>query len=146
MIKKILKLTIFLPLAALLLYGGVRGGLNYSGYCWEQKRWLSDEELIEAGANAIVTHYPDAKDYPEFASDPMGYIKAHPDCCFVGDKYTKAMDNFSYGKNVHDEDLVVVPGFFNKTLGSYRSYVTILIEDKKMFVVNVKRCGGYWHY
>jgi hypothetical protein len=35
-------------LSLFLLVGGVPAGLNYSGFCWEQKRWLSDEEFLLA--------------------------------------------------------------------------------------------------
>lgn len=34
-------------LSLFLLFGGVPAGLNYSGYCMEQNRWLSDKEKIK---------------------------------------------------------------------------------------------------
>jgi hypothetical protein len=32
----------------------LRGGLNYSGFCWAEKRWLSDEERIDAAIEHLI--------------------------------------------------------------------------------------------
>jgi hypothetical protein len=42
-----LMLILLLPLM-------LRGGLNYSGFCWAEKRWLSDEERIDAAIEHLI--------------------------------------------------------------------------------------------
>jgi hypothetical protein len=53
-IKKFLKVRyVFL---ALVLWYVMRGALNYYGFCWEQKRWLSDEERIDIAIAELITY------------------------------------------------------------------------------------------
>lgn len=40
------------------VYVVVRLGLNYSGYCYEQKRYLTDQEKIEIAVREILRFYP----------------------------------------------------------------------------------------
>jgi hypothetical protein len=42
-----LMLILLLPLV-------LRGSLNYSGFCWAEKRWLSDEERIDAAIEHLI--------------------------------------------------------------------------------------------
>jgi hypothetical protein len=68
-----LLLILFSPILMLFGYVFVAGAINYSGYCWEQNRWLSDEEYIMAAARLVQVEGPgqdfrtDPKDNPEYA-------------------------------------------------------------------------------
>ncbi|TAF75892.1 MAG: hypothetical protein EAZ52_05345 [Alphaproteobacteria bacterium] len=50
-----LLLILFSPVFMLFGYLFVVGVMNYSGFCWAEKRWLSDEEYIRAAARDVQT-------------------------------------------------------------------------------------------
>lgn len=74
---------VLLPLMFLML-----GSLNYSGICYSQKRWLSDEEIIRAAvfqANARSTRVirGDARVAIPYESVD-DFLAANPGCCSMG--------------------------------------------------------------
>ena len=71
---------VFLVPAGLVL---IRGFPNLAGYCHQERRYLSDGELIEKAALHIL------RDDPPYAQERWQYasvaefIAANPDCCTV---------------------------------------------------------------
>ncbi len=86
-------LIVFIALLAPLW---IVAGLNYSGFCWEQKRWLSEEEKIH---RAIVDRFVSSSNYRVQVAHSVGdtlvekenlstpyssfedFISANPNCC-----------------------------------------------------------------
>lgn len=79
-------------LSIFLLVGGVPASLNYSGYCWEQKRWLSDEEFFisairhESNDNVHNIDGSNAKRTKIVDSDESArkFLQENPQCCVFG--------------------------------------------------------------
>jgi hypothetical protein len=83
-------------LSLFLLIGGVPAGLNYSGFCMEQKRWLSDEEKIR---HFVLNNFVSTTDYSGNVFDATGetviqkknqstryknfedFMENNPNCC-----------------------------------------------------------------
>ena len=61
-------------LLLLMAVGSVPASLNYSGFCWEQKRWLSDEEFLLA-----MLGYREGDTIRN--EERKKFLKDHPDCC-----------------------------------------------------------------
>ncbi len=61
-------------LSLFLLVGGVPAGLNYSGFCIEQGRWLSDEEFLLA-----MLGYTEGDTIRN--EERKKHLKEHPECC-----------------------------------------------------------------
>lgn len=83
-LKKHWVLGIFL--AAFLSYYGTIAAYNYSGYCWEQKRWLSDEEFLLA----MLGYVSDGKSSQnikkgirstETKENLQKFLRENPECC-----------------------------------------------------------------
>lgn len=67
--------------------------LNQNGFCWESKKWLSDEEKVKA----VIQHQIDRRTIPIFSNrvgtlelvnveqvpyeNADAYLKQYPDCC-----------------------------------------------------------------
>jgi hypothetical protein len=84
-----------------LLYTALRLGLNYSGFCLEERRFLTDQEKIDNVVRRILNSYPPAlKSYITTAdgqkairwarpNNPIPYasigdfLAVNPDCCAV---------------------------------------------------------------
>lgn len=84
-----------------LLYLALRAGLNYSGFCLEQRRYLTDREKIEIAIKRILRSYPttltEGVTYPDgrkatrwFRPErPVPYrsvdefLQVNPECCEV---------------------------------------------------------------
>lgn len=84
-----------------LLYAVVRGGLNYSGFCLEQGRSLTDHEKIEIAIERLLRSYPPTLIQVVTQADgrqadrwfrpgrPIPYrsveefLQVNPDCCEV---------------------------------------------------------------
>ena len=58
LIKRIFKYLILITLGLLILYAIGRLGLNYSGYCFEQKRYLTDQEKIDIVVTQMLRSFP----------------------------------------------------------------------------------------
>jgi hypothetical protein len=43
-LKRLFKYLVLTVLGLLVLYVGSRFGMNYAGYCYEQQRFLTDQE------------------------------------------------------------------------------------------------------
>jgi hypothetical protein len=68
------------------------GGMNYSGFCWAEKRWLSDEERIDLAIAEVIkrkTAYLErgiggAKEYELIPYASIEEFKQkNPDCCSI---------------------------------------------------------------
>lgn len=100
--KRVFIVWVFLiPIIVLLVYGGARLGLNYSGYCYEKKRYIDDKEKLEIAVTYILEGYPRVVDIYEqrgnklifmdrdFPKNPIRYnsitefLEMNPDCCEV---------------------------------------------------------------
>ncbi|MBD2682724.1 MULTISPECIES: hypothetical protein [Nostoc] len=76
-----------IPLTVLLAYFG----LNYSGFCFAKMRYLSDEENIKLGFDALNNaeklriNLAGKMQYSEFIKYKSfdEYIKENPDCCAI---------------------------------------------------------------
>lgn len=91
----------FCTLLLLLAVGSIPAGLNYSGFCWEQKRWLSDEEFLLA----MLGHTEGDRIRNE---ERKTFLKEHPDCCY-----------FSRGDIPPRGDIFIT--FLNRIMGTYAS-------------------------
>ncbi|MEM7494514.1 MAG: hypothetical protein AAF296_14130 [Pseudomonadota bacterium] len=118
---------------------------NISGYCFEEHRYLSDEELIH-GALSRGPHISSARrafergkipHVPSFGSTDAFY-EAFPDCCEI----------------VGEEDQKNRQPFWRKAVGDFRGYVSISFEldgvkDEKVAFgpryVAVTNCGKGWN-
>mgnify|MGYP000583693280 CR=1 FL=1 len=80
-------------LSIFLLVGGVPASLNYSGYCWEQKRWLSDEEFL---VNALMFESRSKKTLISYSDESARkFIKENPECYRFGRGGFGSVDMFS---------------------------------------------------
>lgn len=85
-------LIVFIALLAPLW---IVAGLNYSGFCWEQKRWLSDEEKIRRIVEQQFLYQPEViyglgEGVASERSNPATryetvehFLEKNPDCCRV---------------------------------------------------------------
>lgn len=147
---------IFLPLLAIV---GIRAGLNYSGFCWEQKRWLSDEEIIRGAITELLSWKTDTVQPHRFSpsievnlineTSVEEFLAKNPECCKIsnGDDavFLEAVSNSSDG--------ILVPEWDAKLLGQYRNSVAInytqnyldsgnhLTSRKKTAFVSMQNCG-----
>jgi hypothetical protein len=123
--KKYLKLRyLFL---VLLLWLVLRASLNYSGFCWAEKRWLSDEELI---MNAL----DQAKIENIIQESPKDFLLKNSKCCSIP---KIAGDSF------------VPPNFYLQLSGKHLKNVEIHLNESKSLYPYMSNCGnakfGYWH-
>lgn len=126
-------LVIAAVLAVPLVYGGYRAYFNYSGYCFEQGRYLSDAEKIDLAARNVMGFYRARIDYEKAREkrdisqgrpgneQPKVYIPyqdinefflLNPECCKVT-------------KEFHDGDGFVAVEFWDRITGSVSDYVTV---------------------
>jgi hypothetical protein len=122
----------FLFVGGVLLIPLVYFGLNYSGFCFAQKRYLSDEEKIRAefdyqnSRNKLpLDNLPDPKHIKYKSFDE--YIALYPECCSVnpGGPYEVSPVNFLdriFGYNSGD---VVVINFKVRYLDENGSLKTV---------------------
>lgn len=81
-----------------MLFGSIPIGLNYSGFCWEQGRWLSDEERIRLMISEEIRHgFVKGKSSLDATiiqyNDVDEFLEKNPDCCKLGYKYTSEHSN-----------------------------------------------------
>jgi len=89
-------------LLLLLAIGSVPAGLNYSGFCWEQKRWLSDEEFLLA-----MLGYEEGDTIRN--EERKTFLREHPDCCYLSTGDIPLRDNGTFIR------------FLNRIMGTYAS-------------------------
>ena len=88
----------FLYTAPLWVIFAVPATLNYSGYCWEEKRWLSDEEKIRRmiyitnkSGYIRIENKNKKGDYIQIKNIPYkdidDFLQKNPDCCNVDSSY-----------------------------------------------------------
>lgn len=97
LIKRILKYTVLIALC--LLVG--RMGLNYTGYCYEQGRYLTDQEKIDIAVIDLLKNFPANPRGPQVppwspryflprdatrAQSIEDFYAMHPNCCEVTDQ------------------------------------------------------------
>ncbi|WP_161814422.1 hypothetical protein [Steroidobacter agaridevorans] len=102
-----------------LLFVGLRAGLNYSGFCLEQRRWLTDREKIEIAIKRILASYPptliEVVTYPDGRKadryfqpeNPVPYrsvdefLQVNPECCEVTQReHPKISGSISLGSRL----------------------------------------------
>jgi hypothetical protein len=132
-IKKFLKVRyLFL---ALVLWYVMRGALNYSGFCWEQKRWLSDEELKIVAIERFIN--PD---------DPELYLKENPDCCYINE--APKFDWADWQKRNPNIEMVIgysnYDNFLNKVTGHFFTNV-VVVHKENIVQYNSKNCGNIYN-
>jgi hypothetical protein len=129
--------TFFLLLFGLpIFYLFTLASLNYAGVCVDEKRWVSDEEIIR---NMILDYLIDnsvwrseaylrIKDNPEknktFREEIyIDYLKNHPNCCMV-DRHRKKIH---YGENTF-----LTPSIFQRIFGvNYGMVFAMNIQEAK---------------
>jgi hypothetical protein len=135
---------ILLSLSLVLLLGVTTlGGLNVSGYCWSERRYLSDVELFRSAIKTTNFGYGHLRaftlsrivgyDIAELSpySDVEQFIKENPDCCkFYHHGITK-LQNASGGS-------IDVP-LSKKILGS--AWAAVAIRARVKFVDAQRRPG-----
>ncbi|MEM8872195.1 MAG: hypothetical protein AAF848_10145 [Pseudomonadota bacterium] len=118
---------------------------NFSGYCFEEHRYLSDEELINGalsrgsyiGSARLAFESGKISSVPSFGSKDA-FLEAFPDCCeIVGEEHQKNRQPF-----------------WRKAVGDFRGYVSISYEldgvnDENVAFgpryVAVTNCGHGWN-
>jgi len=98
---RFLKYTALAVAGLAIAYIALRSGLNYSGFCLEQRRFLTDGEKIEIVVRRILNSYPPA--LKTYVTNPDGrrainwsrpekpipyssieeFFAVNPDCCEV---------------------------------------------------------------
>ena len=63
--RRVLRWTLSGALLVPLAFCTGTAGLNYSGYCFDQARYLSDDELIASGIAGVLAHYSFIRFVPE---------------------------------------------------------------------------------
>jgi hypothetical protein len=145
-----------LPLSLPLLLLTVPAGLNYSGFCWDQKRWLSDEEYIKNAASLIQKVGPsyNSIEYTRqlFPSEKEGWLLEYtvydPEKWHInpdGSSYLKEKERkrdvqefFSHYPNCcrivdrDTEQFIRPPSFWEKIYG-YRAAIVQVISDVDLY-------------
>lgn len=121
--------SLILFLTPFFIYGGYRGYFNYSGYCFDERRYLSDAEKINLAVRGVMGTYLSGIQYEEKVNarrEAANNSKKHyipyrnieeffslnPNCCKVT-------------KEFHDRDGEVKVGFFDRITGSISDYVVV---------------------
>ncbi|MES2985252.1 MAG: hypothetical protein V4735_08710 [Pseudomonadota bacterium] len=93
--KNPVRMTVWCVGAVLLLWVCVWGGFNMTGFCWADKRWLSDEERIDGIIEMIYRqpavvwgdHYKGSRENPTISYQSVQDFKEkNPNCCQVGQR------------------------------------------------------------
>ena len=127
---------IFILLSPVLMMFGylcIKGIMNYTGFCWAERRWLSDEELRYRIVDSInkkpeLCHYEDTslvcltakQTYIPFNSS-ADIIKNHPDCCVQHSFFADS----SQARYKASEASGLVNMHIARAMGFYHSYWTI---------------------
>lgn len=92
-------------------YGAAIGALNYSGYCFKEKRYLSDQERIDRAVAYVLATYPPVIDYlnedasveptierrppkhPVYYRDAKEFFELNQGCCEVTMRAREGTDN-----------------------------------------------------
>jgi hypothetical protein len=98
---RLLRQFVVAVISIALAYAALRLGLNYSGFCLEQRRYLSDSEMIEIAIERLLRSYPptliELVTYPDGRSahrwftperalpyrSVQEFLAVNPDCCEV---------------------------------------------------------------
>lgn len=128
-------LIVFLALLAPLW---IVAGLNYSGFCWEQKRWLSDEEMIRNAVSYFLDFhnrglsnqiylddvYYDTTNLSDSTVD--AFLKNNPDCCHI----SRGEDTFFREALPYTGVGIQLPSIQDSLLGWYRYSVSIRFNQR----------------
>jgi hypothetical protein len=150
-------------LSLFLLLGGVPAGLNYSGFCWAEKRWLNDEEMIRGAIAELLRYDTTTIEFPIVGYQVVKLIKENsveeflnnnPNCCFV----SNGKDTVFMAAIPHTTDGIMLPPLDSKFLGQYRNSVAIYYNQsyldleknlktrQKMYFVSMANCGTAYHW
>lgn len=127
-IKRLFKYLVLTVLGLLVLYVGSRLGMNYTGYCFEQQRYLTDQEKINVVIDHILGRYPPILkihekinddqwgirllENPIFYNSKEEFLEVNKDCC-------KVVDYIKWDTG-HPGDKVP---FFSRLSGRISSYI-----------------------
>jgi len=74
---------------------GIYAAMNINGYCWPEKRWLSDQEILEGTINYVNSRGPDSANISNKQAgvydkkrriaykNSEEFLKNNPDCCQI---------------------------------------------------------------
>lgn len=100
----------------------LRMGLNYSGFCWAEKRWLSEDEKIEAAVahvNQPGKRHIDGKWVERIPYESKeAFLEENPDCCYFG----KFPTHFT---TMPDGHYAPRPTFIEKVAGYYADVINM---------------------
>lgn len=93
-----------LLLPSTLLTGAA--ALNYSGYCFEQSRYLTDEERLRSAIEGVLSNYPNITyAYDELPKPGFEVVKDQSRCCGEGDM--SRHDKSKGGHAINPDSLVL---------------------------------------
>ncbi len=122
-----LKLGLIFLVLGLVIAGGAYlvhiVHLSYTGYCFAQDKYLSDDEYIW-GALSGITWQIKVKDAK---STPEDYVRSHPGCCSVNHQASSWFDNILNSYYVNVELNYEVEPKMTKFIGTpfYNAYVAV---------------------
>jgi hypothetical protein len=131
LITIIRKLT-FLRIVILTFF--VYGSLNYSGFCFEEMRYLSDEDKIHIAVTYVLNRGFKGKREYQSVND---FLANNPHCCSIS---TESM-------------ITVINDSPDRTIGNLCGYVYVLEdsfdvrpEEKAMSAIAISNCGKAWSF
>lgn len=124
------------------------GGMNKSGFCWAEKRWVTPEEKIATvidfinSAKMARVNDPDNKDSSIYILMPTyknaeEALRAHPDCCHY-DSSIGGSGSF-FGESMHGSVFVDLP---MKYLDEHRQTKIVKIPERISFT----NCGEIYNH
>jgi hypothetical protein len=146
-----------------VLIGIAVSGLNYSGYCFKENRYLSNEEKINSAVLEVIATYPPVIDHEEvYRDEKMGiqklkrvrkkpefpihyknineFFELNPDCCQVTSEARKG-----YVPSFEERILGAKCGFVRLVyIVRYRSNDDVEKSKKVTDYIAISNCGYPW--
>lgn len=140
---------------AILLLIGTPAGLNYSGFCMSQGRWLSDEEKIRLAIKSLIQQDTVLIETPEKGTQQFKAVKytevdqflnKNPNCCKteirVGDDFVPR-NYFTAIAGKHADNIRI------EYIANYLDQDNKIQSQKVKIVPLISNCGkvrfGMWH-
>ena len=142
MVKNLLCRLILATGVVFVTVAGGKSSLTYFGFCFKERRFLSDEEKISIAIRDILTNYPPViEEYgktngqaivigghapanPIYYKDTDAFLDENPDCC----KVTRKMERSGYTIR-----------FEHRLLGSANTFVEVRYKVKYIDASGVER-------
>lgn len=107
---------------------------NFTGYCYAEARYLSDDELIETVIAGFLKHVPDTAEIVQYSS-VEDVLARNPDCCAVHRRHRGVFEP-------------LLPGIWVRTFGWYIAAVEVAYRYRETPSMNyldsftlVNACG-----